>query len=213
MHEIKAPITSISLICENHKSEVTRSIRSENSKIENLVERTLYYARSDEVYKDYILQETDLAEVAAEVVARNKYYFIQNGVQVEIDCPNLVRTDKKWIAFILNQILQNSLKYRRKEDARIRIYTKQREKAILLVVKDNGIGIPTEEIPRIFEKNFTGTNGRTHERSTGMGLYLCEKLCRKLGIAISADAQETVGTKIMLEFPVCSFLVPEELQE
>lgn len=212
VHEIKAPITSISLICENHKNEVTRSIRSENSKIENLVERTLYYARSDEVYKDYILQETDLAEVAAEVVARNKYYFIQNGVQVEIDCPNLVRTDKKWIAFILNQILQNSLKYRRKEDARIRIYTKQREKAILLVVKDNGIGIPTEEIPRIFEKNFTGTNGRTHERSTGMGLYLCEKLCRKLGIAISADAQETVGTKIMLEFPVCSFLVPEELQ-
>ncbi len=88
------------------KNDITRSIIKENGKIENLVERTLYYARSDEVYKDYIIQETNLAEVAAEVVSRNKYYFIQNGVQVEIDCPKPVHTDRKWIAFILNQILQ-----------------------------------------------------------------------------------------------------------
>lgn len=207
VHEIKAPITSISLMCENHKNEVTRSISRENGKIENFVDRTLYYARSDEVYKDYIIQETDLQEVASEAVARNKYYFIQNGVQVEIDCPDHVRTDRKWIGFILNQILQNSLKYRKEADARIHIYTKRRTKDILLVVEDNGIGIRPEEVPRIFEKNFTGTNGRSHEHSTGMGLYLCGKLCGKLGIGIDAESWENKGTKILLEFPVSAFLM------
>lgn len=205
VHEIKAPITSIALMCENHKSEVTRSISRENGKIENYVDRTLYYARSDEVYKDYIIEETNLADVAAEVVARNKYYFIQDGVQAEIDCPDDVCTDRKWIAFILNQILQNSLKYRRETGAMIRIYTQRRARGVCLAVEDNGIGIRQEEIPRIFEKNFTGTNGRIHGRSTGMGLYLCAKLCGKLGIGIGAESQEHVGTKIMLEFPAGTF--------
>jgi len=202
VHEIKAPITSVALMCENHKSEVTRSISSENAKIENYVDMALYYARSNEVYKDYIIQETDLGAVAAEVVGRNKYYFIQNGMQVEIDCKDCVYTDKKWIAFILNQILQNSLKYRRKTDAMIRIYTEKRTKGVRLIIEDNGIGIKEDEISRIFEKNFTGTNGRNHEHSTGMGLYLCWKLCTKLGIEIYAESKEHIGTKIMLEFAV-----------
>lgn len=207
VHEIKAPITSVALMCENHKSEVTRSISRENGKIENLVDRTLYYARSDEVYKDYLIQETDLQAVAAEVVGRGKSYFIQNAMQVEIDCTDLVYTDRKWIAFILNQILQNSLKYRRETDARIHIYTEREAHCVRLVVEDNGIGIKAEELPRIFEKNFTGTNGRNHERSTGMGLYLCGKLCTKLGIAIHAESEEHVGTKVILEFPVSGYLL------
>lgn len=206
VHEIKAPITSVALMCENHRSEITRRIRGENSKIENCVDMALYYARSDEVYKDYFIQETDLQAVAAEVVGRNKDYFIQNAVQVEIDCTDLVFTDRKWIAFILNQILQNSLKYRRETDARIRVYTEKEARGVHLVVADNGIGIRADELPRVFEKNFTGTNGRSHGRSTGMGLYLCGKLCTKLGIGIHAESQEHVGTKMMLEFPISSYL-------
>lgn len=209
VHEIKAPITSVALMCENHRSEVTRRISSENGKIENYVDMALYYARSDEVYKDYLIQETDLAAVAAEVVGCGKYYFIQNAVRVEIDCKDCVLTDRKWIAFILNQILQNSLKYRRATDACIRIYTVKEPKNVRLVVEDNGIGIKEEEVPRIFEKNFTGTNGRNHERSTGMGLYLCEKLCTKLGIGIHAASEEHVGTKVMLEFPVGTYFISE----
>ena len=205
VHEIKAPITSVALMCENHKSEVTRGISKENAKIENYVDMALYYARSDEVYKDYIIQETDLGAVAAEVVGRNKYYFIQNGMQVEIDCRDHVCTDRKWIAFILNQILQNSLKYRSESDAMIRIYTQKIPKGVRLVIEDNGIGIKEEEIPRIFEKNFTGTNGRNHDRSTGMGLYLCEKLCAKLGVGIYAESEEHVGTKMVLEFAVRTY--------
>lgn len=155
----------------------------------------------------YIIQETDLAQVAAEVAGRNKYYFIQNGMQVEIDCKNPVYTDRKWISFILNQLLQNSLKYKKESDAVIRIYTEKETKGVRLVVEDNGVGIKEEGIARIFEKNFTGTNGRNHERSTGMGLYLCEKLCTKLGIGIYAESEENAGTKIILEFPVSDFFL------
>lgn len=205
VHEVKAPVTSIELICENHKTEITRSIIKEAGKIENYVDMALYYARSDEVYKDYIIQETDLAQVASEVVGRNKYYFIQYGIQVDIDCKYPVYTDRKWIRFILNQILQNSMKYRSESDAMIRIYTQKGAKGVRLVVEDNGIGIRQEEIARIFEKNFTGTNGRNHERSTGMGLYLCGKLCTKLGIGIHAESEENAGTRMMLEFPVSDF--------
>ncbi len=209
VHEIKAPITSVALMCENHRSEVTRNIGTENGKIENYVDMALYYARSDEVYRDYLIQETDLGAVAAEVVGRSKYYFIQNAVQVAIDCSDPVYTDKKWIAFILNQILQNSLKYRRETGARIRIYTEKEKRGVRLTVEDNGIGIKAEELPRIFEKNFTGTNGRNHERSTGMGLYLCGKLCAKLGIGIRAESEEHAGTKVVLEFPISTYIRAE----
>ena len=209
VHEIKAPITSVALMCENHRSEVTRNIGTENGKIENYVDMALYYARSDEVYRDYLIQETDLGAVAAEVVGRGKYYFIQNAVQVAIDCGDPVYTDQKWIAFILNQILQNSLKYRRETGARIRIYTQKEKRGVRLIVEDNGIGIKAEELPRIFEKNFTGTNGRNHERSTGMGLYLCGKLCAKLGIGIRAESEEHVGTKVVLEFPISTYIRAE----
>ena len=206
VHEIKVPITSISLMCENHKNELTKDISRENSKIENYVDMALYYARSDEVYKDYVIQETDLGQAAAEVIGKNKYYLIQNGMQVEIDCKEHVFTDKKWISFILNQIVQNSTKYRCEEHACIRITTEKTGQNVRLVVEDNGIGIKESEISRIFEKNFTGTNGRNCGRSTGMGLYLCQKLCKKLGIGISAESKEAVGTKIILEFPVSAYL-------
>lgn len=222
VHEIKAPITSISLMCENHKNDfiyevsdenpcepmgvIIRNISQENMKIENFVDRALYYARSDEVYKDYFIQETDLEEVAAEVVGRNKYYFIQNGMQVEIDCKDHAFTDKKWIGFILNQILQNSMKYKKEVNAKIRIYTEKRAKGVQMVVEDNGIGIKQAELSRIFEKNFTGTNGREKERATGMGLYLCEKLSTKLGIGIHAESEEGDFTRIILEFPVSAYL-------
>lgn len=213
VHEIKAPITSAALMCENHKSAVTRNIAVEIGKIENYVDRTLYYARSDAVYKDYIIQKTNLAQAAAEVVGRNKYLFIQNGIQVDIDCKHPVCTDRKWICFILNQILQNSVKYRRDFGAAIRIYTEIEAKSVRLVVEDNGVGIRTEELARIFEKNFTGTNGRNHERATGMGLYLCEKLCTKLGIGIDAESVENAGTKIILAFPVSTFFPSSECGE
>lgn len=94
VHEIKAPITSIQLACENHKDEVTRQIGLENQRIENDVDMVLYYARMEKVYKDYMIEETDLGKAASEILMKNKYYLISNGVRGEVECPDLAYTDK-----------------------------------------------------------------------------------------------------------------------
>ena len=206
VHEIKAPITSIALMCENHKDNLTRQIHLENQKIENYVDMALYYARSESVYKDYVIQETDFQKIAVVVLNRNKQYLIQNRVQAEVDCKDVAYTDKKWIAFILNQLILNSAKYRKEEGGYIQIRTERYPGGIRLLVIDDGIGIREEDMPRIFEKGFTGSNGRMQERSTGMGLYLCKKLCQNLGIGIYAESEEGKGTKMTLEFPVSSYL-------
>lgn len=205
VHEIKAPITAIALNCENQKDERGRTIAAENRKVENYVDMALYYARSEEVYKDYMIAETDLTEVAEEVLMKNKHYLIQCHITAKVDCPDRVFTDKKWVEFMIDQLVLNSAKYR-KSDAHIHIFTKRLKQGVLLTVRDNGMGIKAEELPRIFEKGFTGTNGRGIKQSTGMGLYLCRKLCRKLGIEIRAASKEGEGTDIILEFPVSSYL-------
>ncbi|EOS69712.1 hypothetical protein C818_02493 [Lachnospiraceae bacterium MD308] len=205
IHDVKAPITGISLICENNRNELTKKIRLENSKIENCVEMALYYARSDEVYKDYMIRRTALSEVAADVIMRNKHLLIQNGVIAEIDCEHFVYTDEKWISFILNQLVQNSAKYKKDGGERICVCTKKQQKSVWLVVEDDGAGVKKEELPRIFEKGFTGSNGRQDKRATGMGLYLCKNLCEKLGIEIVAHSEEKKGTRIILKFPVGNY--------
>ncbi len=205
VHEIKAPITAIALACENMRDERGRQIAVENRRVENDVDMVLYYARSDEVYKDYLIAETDLQEVCGEVLMKNKQYLIQSHMQAEVDCPDHVFTDKKWMSFILGQLILNSAKYRALENARIHIFTEAEKRSVRLIVEDNGIGIKPEELPRIFEKGFTGSNGREKGRATGMGLYLCQKLCRKLGIEIWAESREGEGTKIVMEIPKSGF--------
>ena len=206
VHEIKAPITGIQLMCENHKDPVTRQIALENKKIENDVEMVLYYARMENVYKDYMIEKTDLQSVASEVLLKNKYYLISNDVGVQVECPDPVYTDKKWILFILNQLVLNSVKYK-KEETRIYMYTKKYEHGVRMVVEDTGVGIPEGELSRIFEKGFTGTNGRSGVKSTGMGLYLCLCLCEKLGIQIRAESEYGRGTRMILTFPTNTYLL------
>ena len=119
-----------------------------------------------------------------------------------------VNTDSKWFAFILNQLIQNSIKYRKQEGkAEIEIYAKSGKENIILYIQDNGIGIKKGEITRVFEKGFTGTNGRLlHKKSTGIGLYLCKKLCNKLGIAIELNSIQGEGTEIRIVFPQNSYI-------
>ncbi len=223
VHEIKAPITSIALMCENDRNEGPqradderiRRIALENQKVENAVDMVLYYARSDEVYKDYAIRETDLQAVAEEAVLKNKYYLIQNQMQVEVDCaPGTVYTDGKWILFILNQLILNSAQYRARENPHIWITAEKYGHGVRLAVKDNGAGIQKEELPRIFEKGFTGTNGRCqNDKATGMGLYLCRKLCGKLGIGIRAESEYGRGAEVILDFPVSSFVQGDTVKE
>lgn len=215
VHEIKAPITGISLVCENRRhlpgsADDFKTISLENQKIENYVDMALYFARSKEVYKDYMIQKTNLEEVVYEVLDKNRLLLIQNHVQADINCKDMVYTDKKWIAFILNQLILNSIKYK-SETPVFCIGTSRTEHGVLFTVEDNGTGIRPEELYRIFEKGFTGTNGRKEERSTGMGLYLCRRLCEKMGIGISAESEYGRGTKMVVEFPVSNYISRESM--
>lgn len=224
VHEIKAPITGISLLCDNrrksggkeHSPEETgkdfRTISLENQRIENYVDMVLYYARSEAVYQDYQIRKTDLKDVVLEVLDRNRLLLIQSQVQVEMDCKDSAYTDGKWIVFIFNQLLLNSIKYRR-EPSYFTIATRREENSVILSLKDNGIGIPGEELSRIFEKGFTGSNGRKGERSTGMGLYLCRKLCDKLGIGIAVSSEYGKGTEMQLKFPVSNYISRGQTEE
>ncbi len=164
IHEIKIPIAASKMIVENNKNEVTKSINEELDKVENYIEQALYYARSNTVEKDYYVKKVNLKDIVNESIKKNKNVLIHEKISVNIHDLDLeVNTDNKWIIFILNQIIQNSIKYKKQDkNLEIEIYAKQGKENVILYIKDNGIGIKKGEITRVFEKGFTGTNGRCH---------------------------------------------------
>ena len=208
IHEIKIPISASKMVIENNKNAITKSIDEELDKIENYIEQALFYARSNTVEKDYYIRKVFLKEIVTESIKKNKSSLIQEKISIDIhDLDIEVNTDNKWIVFILNQIIQNSIKYRKKENSVIEIYANQGKENVILYIKDNGIGIKQGEITRVFEKGFTGTNGRlSNKKSTGIGLYLCKKLCNKLGIGIELNSVQNEGTKVKLVFPKDSYI-------
>lgn len=214
VHEIKAPITGVALLCENGRRagnpfpdrEILRDISLENQRIENLVEQVLYYARMEKVYQDFLIRETDLQEIAQAVLRKNHLLLIGKRVRAQVICPHRVYTDGKWIAFILNQMVLNSVKYC-SGSPELLFETRPSEKGVFLIFQDNGTGISPEDLPRIFDKGFTGSNGRDREGATGMGLYLCRMLCEKLGVGLFAESVKGQGTKMVMEFPVSSYII------
>ena len=209
IHEIKTPIATSKMIIENNKNEVTKSIDEELDKIENYIEQALFYARSSTVEKDYYIRKTNLQDIVNESIKKNKNILIAEKISLNIhELDMTVNTDSKWLIFILNQIIQNSVKYRKKgEPSQIEISAKQGKENIILYIKDNGIGIKKGEITKVFEKGFTGTNGReTNKKSTGIGLYLCKKLCDKLGAAIELNSVQNEGTEVRIVFPKGSYV-------
>lgn len=208
IHEIKIPIATSKMVIENNKNAITKSIDEELDKVENYIEQALFYARSNTVEKDYYIRKVVLKEIVNESIKKNKSSLIQEKISIDIhDLEIEVNTDNKWIVFILNQIIQNSIKYRKKENSVIEIYANQGKENVILYIKDNGIGIKQGEITRVFEKGFTGTNGRlSNKRSTGIGLYLCKKLCNKLGIGIELNSVQNEGTEVKLVFPKDSYI-------
>ncbi|MCI8361644.1 MAG: HAMP domain-containing histidine kinase [Clostridia bacterium] len=209
IHEIKMPIATSKMVIENNKNEVTKSIDEELEKIENYIEQALFYARSSTVEKDYYIKKTSLQDIVNESIKKNKNILIAQKISLNIhNIEEEVNTDSKWIVFILNQIIQNSVKYMKSEElSQIEIYAKQAKENVILYIKDNGIGIKKGEITRVFEKGFTGTNGReANKKSTGIGLYLCKKLCDKLGISIELNSVQNEGTEVRLVFPKGSYV-------
>jgi signal transduction histidine kinase len=203
VHEIKTPIASTRLIIENNQNEVTKSIDYEMKKIEDYIEQVLYYSRSNNVGKDYIIKELSLASIVRNSIKKNSKDFINKRISVNIDgVEDTVYSDAKWLEFILNQIIGNSIKYCREKEGKVTIYSVKNESNIVLTIEDNGIGIIDKDINRVFEKGFTGENGRRFGKSTGIGLYLCKKLSEQLGLGMTITSRSGEGTKVSIIFPL-----------
>lgn len=178
IHEVKIPIAASKMIIENHKNEITKSIDEELDKVENYTEQALFYARSNAVEKDYIITKTNLKEIVNSAILKNKSTLLNERIRLELkDLEQEVYTDSKWATFIINQIIQNAIKYSKEEDKKIEIFAKAKEDKVILYIKDNGIG-----------------------------LYLCKKLCDKLRLGIELNSKKDEGTEVRIIFPKNSYI-------
>ena len=202
VHEIKTPLSSAMLTTYNNKSKLSDDIKIELDKIDAYVQQVLFYARSEVVSKDYIIKQVSLENVINKVILKHKRDFLLKKINLELkDLDTIVNTDTKWLEYIIDQIITNSIKYI-DENPKIKIYIKQNKNDVKLIIEDNGIGIKSNDLPRIFDKGFTGSNGRNNNTSTGIGLYLVKKLCNKLKHNIEIESEN--GTKAIITFPVGS---------
>ena len=199
IHEIKTPISALSLYADNNNDE---RVKEEVLKISRLVDKMLFYARSDVVEKDYFIKEVTLADLVHPVLLEYKNYLLNYHIKVEVkNLDNLVvYTDIKWLNFIIGQILSNSLKYQNKKERIVRIKGIDDKNNIKLVIYDNGVGIKDADLSKVFEKGFTGSN-RSKKNASGIGLYLTKKLCDKLGIDIKIESVYLKYTKVIITFP------------
>lgn len=201
VHEIKTPIAGMELYLNNHKSEGSRELQIQLNRIESYVEQVIFYARSNQFNQDFIIEKVELQDLVRSVVKENSLMLIQANAQIKME--NLykeVHTDSKWLKYVLKQILENSIKYR-KDSLCLEFYLKQEEDKLCLSIKDNGIGIRASDINQVFQKGYTGTQGRNFKKSTGMGLYISKKLCDKLCLNLTIASPNEEGTIVTIEFP------------
>lgn len=202
IHEVKRPLASLVLTLNNQKNILDRKTKNILKRLEDYVDQVLYYVRSENAEKDYFIKEVDLSKVIKNVGIKNMDDLLDNKVEFIVDKTNYkVFTDSKWLEFILNQIINNSIKYKRNIDnSYIKIYVKDNLDTTVLIIEDNGIGITTSDIRQVFDKTFTGTNGREKTTSTGMGLYIAKNLCKKLGHKIEIESKENEYTRVFITF-------------
>ena len=201
IHEVKIPISSMVLKCHNNKERYDKSLLSIIRRLDNNIDEILYYVRSENTEKDFSISEVDLKEVVHNISIKNKDDLLENNISFETSIKNkIINTDKKWLEFIINQIINNSIKYKKEKNSIINISCKDEKDKVVLEIYDNGIGIPAKDLNRVFDKSFTGSNGRDKVKSTGMGLYIVKKLCNKLGHNIYIESIEKEYTKVIIEF-------------
>ena len=196
VHQIKTPIAAMNFLLDNEEVD-QKNLQQELFKIERYVEMVLTYIRLDSISSDYVITKINLDEVVKDSVKKYATIFINKKIKLNyVSHETMVISDKKWLSFAFEQILGNSVKYSG-AGGEITIETYENK----LVIEDNGIGIKEEDLPRIFEKGFTGFNGRYEKKSSGLGLYLCKKTLDKLGHHIEISSKVGEGTRIEITFP------------
>ncbi|PEJ58350.1 sensor histidine kinase [Bacillus sp. AFS002410] len=198
-HEIKTPISVLRLMQQTDFEP--KSLIEEITKIEQYVDQALYYAKLDNFNQDYEIKNCNLDRLVKDTLKTHSKAFFAKKIRLNLSIePTIIQSDSKWLQFILNQLITNSLKYTN-ENGEIAISTNETQQEKLLIIEDNGVGIKQEDLPRIFNRGFTGTNGRIFTKSTGMGLYLAQELSNKLGHFITCTSDENVYTQFVIHFP------------
>ncbi|AKA69401.1 sensor histidine kinase [Clostridium scatologenes] len=195
-HQIKTPIAAMRLILQSEYTEQNKELLEQVFKIEQYVEMVLGYLKIDNNSSDLVLKKCNLLEIIKQVIRKYAHVFIRKNIALdlkEMDC--VVLTDEKWLVFVIEQILWNALKYT--SSGKISIYMDDISQKVL-VIEDTGAGIAEEDLPRIFERGFTGYNGRMDKKATGIGLYLCKKILDKLSHTISITSKVNAGTKVKI---------------
>ena len=201
VHEVKTPITAAQLICRGAEPSLRQKLSQELAQIDAHVERALFYARAESPEQDFIIRQTNLKDIVSQALSQHRTLLIANSVRVETEnLEHIVYTDGKWAGFILGQLLQNAARYHG-EDPLITLSARLLGQQVQLIVHDNGIGIPAHELARIYDRGFTGSNGRSRGGSTGMGLYLCRKLADSLGMGLRIVSVEGEETTAQVTFP------------
>lgn len=205
IHEIKTPIAAAHLMAANLYGSDAAKLKAELDRIESYVEQALFYARSTSLARDYAIREIALADTVRMACKKNARYLIERGTTpaIEVGEDTVVFADASWLGFVLGQVMVNAAKY---GAANVR-FTVREEGAdtsaarTVLEIADDGWGIPASDVPRVFDRGFTGTNGRAQGSATGMGLYLVATLCEKMGLGVGLASEEGTGTRVMLTFP------------
>lgn len=201
IHEVKIPLSTLVLISNNHKEQFDKRVKLQLKRLENYVDQVLYYVRSENASVDYLIKEVDLSKVIKNVGLKNMDEMLENKIDyVVLDVQYKVLTDSKWLEFILGQIVNNSIKYRKDKGSYIKIEVLDTKDKTVLMVEDNGIGIKVSDLKQVFDKSFTGENGRCISSSTGMGLFIAKKMCERLGHKIYIQSVYGEYTKVFIEF-------------
>ena len=198
IHEVKIPIQALELMLHNKKN--SKELR-EVKRLEGFIEQVLYYERGENASEDYLIKEVNLKDVIKNVALRNKDILLEEKIDLIVDDTKAtVLSDAKWLEFIINQIISNSIKYKSENNSYIHISIKDDKNNTTLIIEDNGIGINASDLPRVFNKTFTGSNGHNSTSSTGMGLYIVKNLCNKLGHDIDIASTKGKYTKVLITF-------------
>lgn len=205
VHEVKTPIATSKLILDQTHGEHSDSLKTELERMERLVEQAMYAAKLEDLSSDYLIKDVSLCELVTSACKANMQLLTAKGIRVEIQVSNELEilADKAWLEFIISQLVVNSAKYDASEIAFSAAESGEEGSAgeTILTIRDDGCGIPAEDVPRVFDRGFTGSVGRSHSSATGMGLFLAARMCAQMGLGISVTSEVGIGTSVRLFFP------------